>query len=83
MSGTESREEYLEAIFKLAATSPGATVTTVAQQLGVTRASASEMVGRLTKAGSLLRDGRSRILLRYWSGGFVIRSDAKSPGRCS
>ena len=63
MSGTESREEYLEAVFKLSATPGGVTVTRVARELGVTPASASEMIGRLAKAGSLRRDGRSRIVL--------------------
>jgi len=63
MSGSESREEYLEAIFKLAGTDAGVTVTRVAQELGVSLASASEMIGRLTKAGSLRRDERNRIVL--------------------
>ena len=61
--GSESREEYLEAIFKLAGTEAGITVTGVARELGVTPASASEMLGRLTKAGCLQKDERNRIVL--------------------
>lgn len=63
MTGSESREEYLEAIFKLAGTDAGVTVTKVARELGVTPASASEMIGRLSKAGSLQKDERNRIVL--------------------
>jgi DtxR family Mn-dependent transcriptional regulator len=63
MRASESKEEYLEAIFKLAGTDTGATVTGVAQELGVAPASASEMIGRLVKAGSLRRDERNRIIL--------------------
>lgn len=63
MRGSESKEEYLEAIFKLEATDAGVTVTRVAQELGVAPASASEMIGRLIKAGSLRRDERKRIVL--------------------
>ena len=61
MGGSESREEYLEAIFRLAGTEAGVTVTRLAQELGVSPASVSEMIGRLTKAGSLARDERDRI----------------------
>ena len=65
MSGTESRDEYLEAIFKLAAGEGGATVTRIARELGVKPASASQMVGRLEKAGAVVRDesGRARVRL--------------------
>jgi DtxR family Mn-dependent transcriptional regulator len=63
MVASESREEYLEAVFKLSATQPGATITRLAQELDVAPASASEMVSRLTKAGSLTRDERGRITL--------------------
>jgi DtxR family Mn-dependent transcriptional regulator len=63
MRASESKEEYLEAIFKLAGTDAGATVTGVAQELGVAPASASEMIGRLVKAGSLQRDERGRVIL--------------------
>jgi DtxR family Mn-dependent transcriptional regulator len=65
MSGAESREEYLEAIFKLAATDEGATVTRIAHQLGVKPASASQMVGRLHEAGWVYRDesNNNRIIL--------------------
>jgi DtxR family Mn-dependent transcriptional regulator len=60
---SESREEYLEAIFKLAGTKAGVTVTRLAQELGVSPASVSEMVGRLTKASALTRDEHDRITL--------------------
>ena len=65
MIGTESREEYLETIFKLAATDEGATITRIAQELGVKPASASQMVGRLMDAGWLRRDesNRNRVVL--------------------
>ena len=61
IGGSESREEYLEAIFKLAETKAGVTVGRLAQELGVSPASVSEMVGRLTKAGALIRDQHDRI----------------------
>lgn len=65
MIGTESREEYLETIFKLAATDEGATITGIAQMLGVKPASASQMVGRLSDDGWLRRDEscHTRVLL--------------------
>jgi DtxR family transcriptional regulator, Mn-dependent transcriptional regulator len=52
---TESREEYLEAVFKLEGTSRGATITRIAQELGVRPASASQMTSRLVEAGLLRR----------------------------
>jgi DtxR family Mn-dependent transcriptional regulator len=65
MIGTESREEYLETIFKLASTDEGATITRIAQALGVKPASASQMVGRLLDSGWLRRDesDRNRVVL--------------------
>jgi DtxR family Mn-dependent transcriptional regulator len=63
MGRSESREEYLEAIFKLTGTDAGITVTRVALELGVAPPSASQMIGRLTKAGSLVRDQHDRIAL--------------------
>ena len=63
MVASESREEYLEAVFKLAGTEAGVTITRLAKELDVAPASASEMVARLTKAGSLARDERGRIAL--------------------
>jgi DtxR family Mn-dependent transcriptional regulator len=63
MAGSESREEYLEAIFKLGGTEAGATVTRVAQDLSVSPASASEMIGRLTRDGCLVRDEEGRLAL--------------------
>lgn len=63
MAGSQSREEYLEAIFKLAGTEAGATVTRVAQDLSVSPASASEMIGRLTRDGCLVRDEQGRLAL--------------------
>ncbi len=65
MSGTESQEEYLETVFKLASTEEGATVTRIAGALGVKPASASQMVSRLLDEGWLRREeaGRSRVTL--------------------
>lgn len=65
MISTESREEYLETIFKLAATDEGATITRIASELGVKPASASQMIGRLLDAGWLRRDdsNRNRVIL--------------------
>jgi len=59
----ESKEEYLEAIFKLALHVEGATVGRVAEELGVAPASASQMLGRLSEAGLVSRDERQRIVL--------------------
>jgi DtxR family Mn-dependent transcriptional regulator len=60
VSETESREEYLEAVFKLAATDQGATITRIAQELDVRPASASQMVTRMVETGWLRRDKSSR-----------------------
>lgn len=56
MINTESREEYLEAVFKLAETPEGATVSRIARELGVRAASVSQMTTRLTDLGLLHRD---------------------------
>ena len=61
--GPESTEEYLEAIFKLAGTGKGTTVGRVAEELGVTPASASQMLGRLSEARLVSRDEQHRVLL--------------------
>lgn len=65
MGVAESREEYLEAVFKLSASGRGATVGRLAKELEVRPASASEMVGRLLADGLLERDehNRSRVVL--------------------
>jgi DtxR family Mn-dependent transcriptional regulator len=64
MTSTESREEYLEAIFKLGETPGGATVTRIAQELGVKPASVSQMTARLAKDGLVSRESlRSPISL--------------------
>ncbi len=75
MIGTESREEYLEAIFKLATTDGGATITRIARELGVKPASASQMVGRLIDAGWLRRDesNRNRVVLTEAGGSEAVR----------
>jgi len=65
VSGTDSRDEYLEAVFKLASSEEGATVTRIARELGVRPASASQMIGRLEEAGAVVREtpGRARVTL--------------------
>lgn len=60
MNVTENREEYLEAIYKLAVEEEGATVTRIARELGVKPASVSEMLGRMVEAGVVERDQRTR-----------------------
>ncbi len=57
---TQSREEYLEAIYKLASEPRGATVSRIAHDLGVKPASAFEMIDRLVEAGLVVRDARAR-----------------------
>jgi DtxR family transcriptional regulator, Mn-dependent transcriptional regulator len=63
VTSTDSREEYLEAIFKLSPSAKGATVGGLARELGVKPASASQMVGRLLADGLLKRDKRNRVVL--------------------
>lgn len=64
MTNTESREEYLEAVFKLEETSKGATITRIARELEVKPASVSQMTARLIDAGLLRRQAPGgRILL--------------------
>ena len=60
---SESREEYLEAIFKLAQRPDGATVSRVADELGLAAPSVSQMVVRLPARGWSKRDRASRVLL--------------------
>ncbi|MGD0998689.1 MAG: metal-dependent transcriptional regulator, partial [Thermoleophilia bacterium] len=60
---SESREEYLEAIFKLAQQPEGATVSRVADELGLAAPSVSQMVARLAGEGLIERDPASRVLL--------------------
>ncbi len=56
MDSTESREEYLEAVFKLECGPGGATITRIARELGVQPASVSQMITRLVDSGLLHRD---------------------------
>jgi DtxR family Mn-dependent transcriptional regulator len=58
---TQSVEEYLEAIFKLSRDGSPVTVSQVADALGVSPPSASEMVRRLRTAGLLEEDRGSGI----------------------
>ena len=60
---SESREEYLEAIFKLAQSPEGATVTRLAEQLGLATASVSQMVARLSSESLVRRDEAHRVVL--------------------
>lgn len=55
MVTTENRDEYLEAIYKLTSLPGGATVSKIAEQLGVRPASVSEMLDRLAEAGIVTR----------------------------
>jgi DtxR family transcriptional regulator, Mn-dependent transcriptional regulator len=60
---SESREEYLEAIFKLAQSPEGATVSRLAEELGLTAPSVSQMVVRLSAEGLVRRDASHRAVL--------------------
>lgn len=60
---SESREEYLEAIFKLAQSPGGATVSRLAEELGLASASVSQMVARLSCEGLVQRDEAHRVVL--------------------
>ncbi len=60
---SESREEYLEAIFKLTQQPEGATVGRVADDLGLAAPSVSQMVARLATEGLVERDQASHVLL--------------------
>ncbi len=60
---SESREEYLEAIFKLTQQPGGATISHVAEELGLAAPSVSQMVARLAGEGLVERDAASRIVL--------------------
>ena len=60
---SESREEYLEAIFKLAQSPEGATVSRLAEELGLAAPSVSQMVTRLSFEGLVRRDDAHRVLL--------------------
>ncbi len=52
---SEASEEYLEALFKLSRTKDGITVGRVAEALGVTPSSASQMLVRLAEEGLVAR----------------------------
>jgi DtxR family Mn-dependent transcriptional regulator len=56
---SESVEEYLEAIYKLARGDGGATVSRLAAVLEVSPPSVSEMIGRLRAAGLVAEGGKS------------------------
>lgn len=59
---SESIEEYLEAMFKLALSPAGITVSRLAAELGVAPSSVSEMIARLDAAGLVVRaDGRLEL----------------------
>jgi DtxR family Mn-dependent transcriptional regulator len=60
---SESREEYLEAIFKLTQQPGGAIISHVAEELGLAAPSVSQMVARLAGEGLVERDAASRIVL--------------------
>ncbi len=60
---SESREEYLEAMFKLELSAAGITVKRVADALGVAAPSVSEMVGHLRTAGLVTRATNGAIAL--------------------
>lgn len=54
---SQSTEEYLEAIFKLQRSEPPVSVRRLADELGVSAQSASEMVGKLRAAGLVREAG--------------------------
>jgi DtxR family Mn-dependent transcriptional regulator len=60
---SESREEYLEAIFKLAQSPEGATVSRLAEELGLAAPSVSQMVARLASEDLVRRGEAHRVLL--------------------
>ena len=60
---TQSTEEYLEAIFKLQRGDESVTVKRLADELGVSPPSASEMLGRLRVAGLVAASGEPGIVL--------------------
>jgi DtxR family Mn-dependent transcriptional regulator len=60
---SQSREEYLEAIFKLELSAGGVTVKRLADALGVAAPSVSEMLGRLRTAGLVTRAADGAIIL--------------------
>jgi DtxR family Mn-dependent transcriptional regulator len=60
---SESREEYLEAIFKLTQSPQGATISGLAEELGLTAPSVSQMVARLSAEDLVHRDEAQRVVL--------------------
>jgi len=60
---SENREEYLEAIFKLAQQPEGATVGHIADELGLAAPSVSQMVARLAEEGLVTRDRAGHVVL--------------------
>ncbi|MCL5736887.1 MAG: metal-dependent transcriptional regulator [Actinobacteria bacterium] len=67
---SESREEYLETLFHLCGGPDGATtISSVAEDLGVSPASVSQMMSRLAKDGAIERDkdGQIRLTVSGWA----------------
>ncbi|MGO8685377.1 MAG: metal-dependent transcriptional regulator [Thermoleophilia bacterium] len=60
---SESAEEYLEAIFKLARRPLGATISRLAAELALSAPSVSQMVARLAEKGLVARDHDNRVVL--------------------
>lgn len=61
-SRTQNAEEYLEAIFRLQRGEEPATVTRLADELGVSPPSVSEMIGRLRAAGLVKEPAEDRSI---------------------
>ena len=59
---TQNREDYIKAIFKIAEREREVSNQKIADSLGVSRASASEMVKKLIQEGFVLAEGRQLSL---------------------
>ena len=59
---TQNREDYIKAIFKIAEREGEASNQRIADSLGVSRASASEMVKKLIQEGFVVAEGRQLSL---------------------
>ena len=59
---TQNREDYIKAIFKIAEREGEASNQRIADSLGVSRASASEMVRKLIQEGFVVAEGRQLSL---------------------
>jgi len=59
---TQNREDYIKAIFKIAEREREVSNQKIADSLGVSRASASEMVRKLIQEGFVLAEGRQLSL---------------------